>query len=225
MALIKTGGLVQAISGSLGSETFHATGGSGYVKRRGRGPSRRSPVSDNKNAAMQRAICSWGFLLDYEREAWRQAAQRAQRVNAVGVPVKVSGRDLFLSINIPLIQIHQPFQYRAPANPTRQGFVSAVFTITSAGCDVTFTTGVIPNGWCFIQGGRGFGSSAQRPRRYVQVDAFRYVAGTSITGFSAGWLASLGFPAIEERWYTRYRVLADGQWWGPWQTAMGITII
>lgn len=223
MALVKAGALVQAIAGSIGDSTYHVAGGGGYVKRRGRGPSRRSQLSGNKGGQFQRAAQGWSMLTEVERTAWRTAAARLTVSNKVGQQVRISGRSLFMSINVPLVQLDQPVQTRAPFFPSRLGFQAATFVVTTGGITMTFTTGVIPTGWCLVQGGRGFGFEAGAPRRYSQVYAFRYSVGTSTVGFSAEWGEVLGFCSSGEKWYVRLRVLADDFCWSNWQTFSGYT--
>lgn len=101
MAIFRTGHVVGAISGNIGSCNF-ANGPYGpYIRRRF---ARSDKISERQMKArgQLRVIQNeWHDLTEEQRLTWNEAAKQFKSINRLGIPRKLSGFQLFERVNVP----------------------------------------------------------------------------------------------------------------------------
>jgi hypothetical protein len=108
MALVKLGGGIIGISGSMAGNTFSRNSAGSYLR------SRTKPV--NPNSVYQAAVRNylsmlverWNGVLDAtQRGAWETYASAITMKNRLGENIKISGFDHYLRVNIVRLQLGQ----------------------------------------------------------------------------------------------------------------------
>ncbi len=100
MAIIKTGPLAEAISGTIGGTTFAAgTKSSPTVRNRLRRSKNLSPQAAAQRTFWAAARSDWRSLTPDEQQAWKTAALTYPNTNRLGVKTLLSGYTLFLKLN------------------------------------------------------------------------------------------------------------------------------
>jgi hypothetical protein len=108
MALIKLGGGIVGISGSMAGNTYSRNSAGSYLR------SRTKPV--NPNSVYQAAVRNYlsmlverwnGVLTAEQRGAWETYAAAVNMQNRIGENIKISGFDHYLRVNIVRLQLEQ----------------------------------------------------------------------------------------------------------------------
>lgn len=106
MALIKTGGLIAEIRGSVGGATFARNRGGAYVRNRS--------IPINPASVRQVAVRSvfadltqlWGTVLTpAQRDAWNVYAENVPLINALGEPRQATGLNHYVRSNSLLLDV------------------------------------------------------------------------------------------------------------------------
>jgi hypothetical protein len=114
--MIFKSGLVTQASGSLGGITFSHNAGGMYMRARA--------IPTNPNTTFQQTIRGfvsalvdhWGnTLTQVQRDAWILYANNVPLLNSLGEPINVSGLNMYVRSNVPILQGSLP---RADAAPT-----------------------------------------------------------------------------------------------------------
>lgn len=100
MAIIKLGGTVVGIRGTIGGVTYSANKSGPYAKAWGSGPNQRTPLQTDQRGTIAGAGDPWRSLTESERDDWNTyAADPAQELtNSLGEPYYASGWNWFTKI-------------------------------------------------------------------------------------------------------------------------------
>lgn len=110
MAIVRTGGIVQSVSGQLGPNIFARHGGGTTLGRRpppkppyryamGAPYSAAYPANPDPRACFANAVRAWADLSSYARAQWRQIATYQYTTDRLGRTRQMSGRELYVQHN------------------------------------------------------------------------------------------------------------------------------
>jgi hypothetical protein len=101
MAIIKLGGVVTGIRGTVGGVTYSANKGGPYAKAWGSGSNARSALQQERRGNVLTMASAWGGMSDAERDAWGvlAAADPEPTYNSLGELVVMSGWGYFVRCN------------------------------------------------------------------------------------------------------------------------------
>ncbi len=100
MAILRLGGLANAISGSIAGTTFAHTKGGTVARSKLRQRKTTGAVQARLRSDMSRQRAVWRGLSDQQRQAWRVVALELPRANRLGQRNVLSGYQLFIRINM-----------------------------------------------------------------------------------------------------------------------------
>ena len=100
MALIKLGGGVTDIRGSMGGTTFSRCAGGNYMRARTKPVNPRSPLQNARRAQVAHLTTYWSkTITEQERTDWRAYAQATSWTNKLGESITINGLAAFLRVN------------------------------------------------------------------------------------------------------------------------------
>lgn len=147
MALIKFGNGVASISGRIDGTVFSRTR-AGAVARGWSKPTSTPTFSQNqRRAAFAVVSAAYSALTGPQRDAWRVAAETAERQNRFGDKYTPAGRQMFMEVNLNLNNVGvamftiPPDNFEAPPPPSP---VTAVATVAADGQPLTTLTATVP---------------------------------------------------------------------------------
>jgi len=139
MAIARTGSIVGALSGGLGSVVFANTKQGLLIKHRPVKIKHDSEKLLKSQALVQYLQGYWASLTKEQHLSWSVLAESVRTTNRLGLTSSPSGHRLFLTVNLRLLRSwHIPLGVAPPKfTPTPMGNVSLTFTTTP---DYTITT-------------------------------------------------------------------------------------
>lgn len=100
MAIIRTGGLIAAISGDLGSTNYAITRYGQVARRKLHRTKKYSKLQLDRRIRLLEVQKAWRDMTDLERHAWNTSAAVYKRNNRLGVSRHMSGWQMFLAYNL-----------------------------------------------------------------------------------------------------------------------------
>lgn len=100
MAIIRTGPVVGAISGSIGGVTFVAGARGSVARIRPQRPRTSSPAQNGARSRANNSLVLWVALDDDERTAWQTAAKLHPSTNRVGETSPRNGFTYFMHVRL-----------------------------------------------------------------------------------------------------------------------------
>jgi hypothetical protein len=141
MAIIRTGGIVGQISGSIAGVTYSHNKGGAYVRNRAIPTNPSSTAQLQRRADLATVSTTWQNLTAAQRAAWTEWARQNPIVNALGDSILKSGHQSYVGLNSRILlasgsQISVP-----PVTARPDGFLTAVQDgdIGLGDTDLTFT--------------------------------------------------------------------------------------
>jgi len=160
MAIVRIGGAIDAISGTLGSIVFANTTNGTVAKRRPTKVNQQSQSQLRQRATLKSLQRRWAFLSDDLRLQWATAAREYPAVNALGVQSTITAYQLFLKVNASLP--NAPEVYRArPPNMRASNQPTGISLVSQQAGATVLTFAGIPNdvfNWLIL-----FGSQPTSP--------------------------------------------------------------
>lgn len=203
MALIKLGGGVTGMSGSIGGTTFARNASGAYARARTIPVNRKTAAQVKIRAIMSQLKTAWLALSAAERTGWATYAANVAMTNRLGETVYLSGFNQFCRSNGALLYQGAAIVEAAPTIFTL-GEQDPTMSITSVGSTgvvtVSFDDGL---GWCAEVGGYMLlqQSAPQNP-------TVNFFAGPWVT---AGKVAGAVVPIASPHTFTSAFTLAAGK--------------
>lgn len=97
--LIKFGSIVTDGRGKLGGQVYSKNRGGNYVRNNTVPTNPRTQFQQSGRAALGQFSAAWSGLTEQQRAAWDAATERYQRTNVFGDKRKLTGKNLFTSLN------------------------------------------------------------------------------------------------------------------------------
>lgn len=99
MAIIRTGGIVGQISGSVGGLTYSHNKGGAYIRNRSIPTNPSSVAQLQRRADLATVSTTWQNLTAAQRAAWTEWARQNPIVNALGDSILKSGHQSYVGLN------------------------------------------------------------------------------------------------------------------------------
>ncbi len=116
MALVQLGGGVLDARGSIGGQVFSKNRNGNYIRARTTPVNPRSTRQNKIRSVVQFLAPYWsGTLTQLQRDAWEVYAAAITRANKLGAQIKLTGYNMFIRTNTPLLQSNKTI---VPAAPT-----------------------------------------------------------------------------------------------------------
>ena len=100
MATILTGSIVSEIRGSVGSETYSRNAFGAYVKARVAPANPNTVPQQDARARLAAAVTAWQGLSEVDRLSYISEAAGRSNINRLGVKIRVTGYQLFITQHI-----------------------------------------------------------------------------------------------------------------------------
>ncbi len=134
-AIVRLGGGVTDIRGSIGGTTFSRGKGGNIARARMKPVNPKSYLQNTRRAIVAYLMKAWsGTLTEQERTDWRAYATGTSWTNRLGQSIEINGNAAFVRLNSLLLQIAEPL--RTPA-PTAMGHAGGVTIAFDAETDLT----------------------------------------------------------------------------------------
>lgn len=128
-ALIKLGGGVTDIRGSMAGNTYSRNAGGNYMRARTKPINPRSPLQVTRRANLAHLTQFWsGSLTEQERTDWRAYADATNWTNRLGEAISINGLAAFVRLNTFLLMLRAEMRREAPTAVGHAGGVTIVFT-------------------------------------------------------------------------------------------------
>lgn len=121
MAKIKLTAMVDAISGKLNGTVFSKNRGGAYIRSKSTVSNPQTPSQQNSRAVLTQFSQGWSQLTEPQRRSWIEAVDNFQRTDQFGDVRKLSGKNLYTSLNKNLATIGGSVLDVAP-QPEQVGF-------------------------------------------------------------------------------------------------------
>jgi len=145
MAIIRTGGIVGQISGSIAGTTYSHNKGGAYVRNRSIPTNPSTAAQLQRRADLATVSTDWQNLTNAQRAAWEEWARQNPIVNALGDTIQKSGHQSYVGLNSRILlasgtQISVP-----PVTARPDGFLTLVQDgdIGAGDVDLTFTAALV----------------------------------------------------------------------------------
>lgn len=136
-ALIKLGGGISAITGSVGGTTFARNKSGAYMRQWTKPVNPRSPLQNTRRAIMARLARSWSSdLTPQERTDWRAYVMGTTWTNKLGETIEIGGNAAFMRLNALLAVGGEAFRSAAPTATGHAGGISFAFAAESDGTNI-----------------------------------------------------------------------------------------
>ena len=146
MALIKLGGGVTDIRGSIGGTTFSRSKAGNYARGRVKPVNPCSNVQETRRTAISHLSRYWALTLDAaERTGWNQYAAGTTWTNKLGEVITINGLAAFIRANTLRLLLTAPILEARPTEYGHAGSVTSVISASAATQKVTLQTPV--GGW------------------------------------------------------------------------------
>lgn len=104
MALVKYGGGVLEVRGSIGGQTFSRNTYGNYIRSRTKPVNPQSTRQSEVRAILSQLMQSWAnTLTETQRAAWNVYANNVPRLNKLGEAIKLTGINHYLRSNAPVL--------------------------------------------------------------------------------------------------------------------------
>src|SRR5690625_5217983 len=103
--LIKFGSIVVDGRGKLGGQVYSKNKSGNYVRNNAIPTNPRTTHQMASRALLSEVSRDWSALTEEQRNAWDSATEEFKRTNAFGDRTKLSGKNLYSSINKNLLQV------------------------------------------------------------------------------------------------------------------------
>ena len=128
-ALVKLGGGVTDIRGSIGGTTFSKCAAGHYMRARTKPVNPRSPTQITRRANVAYLTQHWsGSLNEQQRIDWRAYAKATTWHNKLGESIVINGLAAFLRLNAFLRMLGAAIREEAPTATGHAGGITVVFT-------------------------------------------------------------------------------------------------
>jgi len=139
--LIKWGSVVVEGSGKLGGHVYYTTRTGATVRTNANVSNPKSRYQESVRGEFSILTQSWRLLTDAQRSSWRNAEGNFTRTNRFGVIVRLTGKNLYESLNFqrevislpPLLFAPEPIQLGV------NGIADVVFNVGAASINITGT--------------------------------------------------------------------------------------
>ncbi len=141
MAIIRTGGIVGQISGSIAGTTYSHNKGGAYVRNRSIPTNPSSAAQLQRRADLATVSTDWQNLTAAQRQAWEEWARQNPIVNALGDSILKSGHQSFVGLNSRILLASGTQILVPPVVARPDGFLTLVQDgdIGTGDVDLTFT--------------------------------------------------------------------------------------
>lgn len=218
MALIKTGPLVETVSGNVGGVCFSKFRGRPYVRAAQRHIKKTTQAAYAARASFKRVCLAWDELSDDKHAQWHTTARTFSMSNRFGTKYWASPRQLFMAVN--MIFEHYagdtatlaPFLGRTATPPvtTLQFFEDGPYNLK-------FTPAPpLPSTWVAVHFSFTRKPAYNRPDRFHFITAYQWFVGVNKNLFPL-WPATLRHPVDDEKFVLRllfFTAITAGGWSG-----------
>ncbi|HUX03191.1 MAG TPA: hypothetical protein VMY35_19690 [Phycisphaerae bacterium] len=129
MALLKFGGGVTDIRGSIGGTTFSRCAGGNYMRARTKPVNPRSPTQNARRSRVAYLSTYWSkTLTEQQRTDWRAYAAATSWTNKLGESININGLAAFLRLNALVLLYSSTVIAAAPLATGHAGGVTLAFT-------------------------------------------------------------------------------------------------
>lgn len=135
-ALIRLGGGVVGISGSMAGNTFARTRAGAYMRARTTPVNPNSSAQQNVRADFGQVSTAWKGLTDAQRLGWNLAAPNFPQLNKFGESYNPSGFQLFSMLNLNLVSVGASTIDDAPAPAAVNAISLGTMTLGALAADL-----------------------------------------------------------------------------------------
>ena len=200
MAIVRVGGVVDAISGTLGSVVFANTANGTVAKRYPSKVRQQSKEQLRQRATVKSLQGRWHFLSDDLRLQWATAAREYAAVNSLGVQSTITAYQLFLKVNASLP--NAPTVYRArPPNMVSSNQPTGISLVSQQAAATVLTFSDVPNdvfNWLILFGSQPVSLNPRAHWSYWRRFYFSLEV-TSPLNITAAWSAFFSPPRRYQR--------------------------
>lgn len=141
MAIIRTGGIVGQISGSIAGVTYSHNKGGAYIRNRSIPTNPSSSAQLQRRADLATVSTEWQGLTAAQRTAWGEWARQNPIVNALGDSILKSGHQAYVGLNSRMLLLSGSTVATPPVTARPDGFLTLVQDgdIGTGDVDLTFT--------------------------------------------------------------------------------------
>jgi len=132
MALVKLGGGVTDIRGSIGGTTFSRCAGGNYMRARTKPVNPRSPLQVTRRANIAHLTKYWSNkLTQQQRDDWIAYAKGTTWTNKLGESIQINGLAAFIQLNVLHLMIPSDVIPNAPTATGHGGGITLTFAAES----------------------------------------------------------------------------------------------
>lgn len=145
MAIIRTGGIVGQISGSIAGVTYSHNKGGAYIRNRSIPTNPSSTTQLQRRADLATVSTDWQNLTAADRAAWTEWARQNPITNALGDSILKSGHQAFVGLNSRILLGSGTIITVPPVVARPDGFLTLVQDgdIGAGDTDLTFTAALV----------------------------------------------------------------------------------
>lgn len=229
MAIVKFGGTVVGVRGTVGGLTFSSGHSGPYVRAWAKGANPRSGGQTTVRARLASMGENWRLLTSGQRDDWNTYAAGAgqEKTNSLGEAYYASGYNWFAALSCNLLQGGEAIIEDAPtgATPGAPAITDFIFAEVMGNPDIHVEYGIgefasdeaIVVDAAFVPSG---GRLAQYSGYYSM--GVEYDPGASPWGFDAAYIAKFGVPRAGDQAFIRVWKQSDEGRRGPVYTAVGV---
>lgn len=142
MAKIRTGAIVQQISGSVAGNTFSHNRFGAYIRARSIPIGSSSTAAQNARAYLSTASAAWGALTEAQQKTWISWAQNNPIVDSLGEKRILTGQMAYVQIQARVLQNGDSLLSAPPQEASPQGLASLSLSldIGAGSFGVVYTT-------------------------------------------------------------------------------------